>query len=172
MRPTMLAALLLMAGPVRAEVVAATAEGFTSRSEAVLAAAPADVWAALVDWGSWWDPAHSYSGKPGALALEATAGGTLMERWSGGSVQHAEVVTVMPPRQLRMLGGFGPLQALPVQAVLTFALKPEGSGTRLSMTYVVGGPASAALDTLAAPVDSVMSAGFARLLKRAQAPAP
>lgn len=157
-------ALALVAAPAAAEVTEKGPDGFVSRSEAVLAKPPAEVWTALTGW-RWWDPAHSYSGKPGVLALEPQAGGTLSERWDGNSVWHATVVNAMPPRLLRLHGGFGPLQALPVNAVLDFVLKPEGAGTKLTMTYRVGGPATAKLDTLAAPVDGVMSAGFARLVQ-------
>jgi uncharacterized protein YndB with AHSA1/START domain len=165
-------ALLLLAAPVAAEVTTSGPDGFVSRSEALVAKPPADVWTALLDWTAWWDPAHSYSGKPGLLKLEPRAGGTLSETWEGGSTWHATVVNLLPPRLLRLHGGFGPLQSLPVNAVLDFQLKPEGAGTRLSMTYRVGGPPMAKLDTLATPVDAVMSAGFKRLVRLAETGRP
>jgi uncharacterized protein YndB with AHSA1/START domain len=157
-------ALVLLAGPAAAEVTVSGPDGFVSSSKAVLVKPPAEVWAALTSW-RWWDPAHSYSGKPGALVLEPKAGGTLSESWDGNSVWHATVVNAMPPKLLRMHGGFGPLQGLPVNAVLDFVVAPYGTGTTLTMTYRVGGPPMAKLDTLATPVDAVMSAGFARLVQ-------
>ncbi|WP_017667793.1 SRPBCC domain-containing protein [Sandarakinorhabdus sp. AAP62] len=157
-------ALLLAAAPAGAAVTSSAPDGFVSRSEAVVPQPPAAMWAALVNWGAWWDPAHSYSGKPGVLTLEIKPGGLLHEQWPGGNVWHAQVVNALPPALLRLQGGFGPLQALPVNAVLDFTLKPEGSGTRLTMTYRVAGSSASKLDTLAAPVDAVMSAGFARLV--------
>ena len=36
-------------------------------------------------------------------------------------------------------GGFGPLQALPVNAVLDFTLKPEANGTRLTIMFTMHG---------------------------------
>lgn len=159
-------ATLLLGTPAAAEVTASTPEGFTSRSEAVIAKPPADVWATLVNWGQWWDPAHSYSGQPGRLSLDAKAGGQLAENWAQGSVLHATVLTVMPPRLLRLSGGFGPLQSLPATAILNFQLKPEGPNTRLTMTYTVAGPAHLKLENLATPVDAVMTAGFQRLSAR------
>jgi uncharacterized protein YndB with AHSA1/START domain len=162
----------LAAAPASAEVVESVPTGFTSRSEALVARPPAALWAALLQWGRWWDPAHSYSGKPGALLLEPRANGTLAESWDGGSVLHATVLNAMPPRLLRLQGGFGPLQALPVNAILDFTLKPEGQATRLTMTYRVGGPPQTRLPDLAAPVDAVMSAGFARLVRFAQTGTP
>lgn len=168
----LLASMLLLAAPAAAEVTASSAEGFTSRSETLIARPPAEVWAALVNWGQWWDPAHGYSGQPGALSLEAKAGGQLAENWADGSVLHATVLAAMPPRLLRLSGGFGPLQSLPASAILTFQLKPEGPNTRLTMTYTAGGPAQLKLDTLAKPVDAVMTAGFQRLTQSATTGTP
>lgn len=159
--------LLLISAPATAEVTASSPDGFISRSEAVIAKPPAEVWATLVNWGLWWDPAHSYSGKPGALSLDARSGGQLAENWADGSVLHATVLAAMPLRLLRLSGGFGPLQSLPASAILSFQLKPEGSSTRLTMTYAAGGPAHLKLDALARPVDAVMVAGFERLVQAA-----
>ena len=165
----LIAPLLLLASPATAEVVASNADGFISRSETLIQKPSASVWAALGNWGQWWDPAHSYSGKPGSLSLDLKAGGQLAEQWDGGSVLHATVLSALPPKLLRLSGGFGPLQSLPVNAVLSFTLKPEGQSTRLTMTYSVGGPASLQLHKLAGPVDQVMSAGFQRLAQDALA---
>jgi uncharacterized protein YndB with AHSA1/START domain len=157
--------LALLAAPASPAVTMSGPDGFVSASSAVVALPPAEVWAAVLQWNRWWDPAHSYSGKPGVLQLEPKAGGRLFEEFDGKSVLHATVVHVRPPELLRLDGGFGPLQLLPVNAVLDIALKPEGAGTRLSLTYRVGGPALARLDEMATPVDGVMSAGFQRLVR-------
>ena len=161
------AALLLglVAAPASAAVTMSGPDGFVSVNGVVVAKPPAEVWASVLQWSRWWDPAHSYSGEPGGIVLEPKAGGRLVEEFDGKSVQHATVVHVRPPELLRLEGGFGPLQMLPVNAVLDIALKPDGAGTRLSMTYRVGGPAFARLDEMATPVDAVMSAGFQRLLR-------
>jgi uncharacterized protein YndB with AHSA1/START domain len=154
----------LLAAPALAKVETSAPDGFVSASSALVPLPPAAVWTALTNWSAWWDPAHSYSGKPGMLRLDVKPGGLLSEQWPGGQVWHAQVVNALPPSLLRLHGGFGPLQSLPVNAVLDFSLKAEGSGTRLTMTYRVAGSAVSKLDTLAAPVDAVMSAGFARLV--------
>ncbi len=170
MRSLLLAALLAAPTPAGAEIVASAPDGFTLRFEGVAARPPEDAWAALADWSGWWPDAHSYSGKASNLSFEAEADGELEEAWEGGSVSHGEVVLAMPPKLLRMHAGFGPLQALPVAGVLEFALAPEGQGTRLTMTYRVGGPASARLDSLAAPVHTVFAEAFARLLAHTPPP--
>ena len=169
---------VLMAGqfgfgtPAMAEVRSVGPEGFVSENEAVMPLLPEQLWRAVIDWAAWWDPAHSYSGKPGSLRLDARAGGTLSEAWPGGSVEHARVVNAMPPALLRLIGGFGPLQSLPVNAVLDISIKPDDMGSRLTMTYRVAGSAGTKLDALAAPVDAVMSAGFDRLVNFANTGKP
>jgi uncharacterized protein YndB with AHSA1/START domain len=161
------AALLLLAiaaVPGRAEVVFVAPDGFVLRHEGVMAAAPDAAWNALVDWGGWWPDAHSYSGKAANLELDVEPAGELEEEWEGGAVLHGMVLQATPSKLLRLAAPLGPLQALPVNAVLDFTLKPEGTGTRLTLSYRVGGPASLDLGKLATPVDGVMAQAFARLL--------
>jgi uncharacterized protein YndB with AHSA1/START domain len=154
--------LSLLATPAAAEVVARAPDSFTSRHWVVVAKPPAKVWAALVQWGAWWPLSHGYSGRP--MTLSPVAGGALSESWPGGSVLHATVVNVQPPKLLRLTGGFGPLQAMPVTAVLEFDLKQVGPGTHVTLTYRVAGPG---LTPLADPVDAVMGTAFARLTRYA-----
>ncbi len=147
--------------PARAAVVASDATSFTIEHRAELPMPPGTVWAALVQWDRWWSPAHTYSGE--AQHLDPVAGGLLSERWAGGSVRHAVVLVAMPAKLLRLSGGFGPLQPLPVNAVMDFTLAAERTGTKLVLSYRAAGPASADLTTLAAPVDAVLGEAFARL---------
>ena len=159
--------LATIASSAQTAVIKSAPDGFVSDSSAVIGVKPARMWRALTNWSNWWDKAHSYSGKAEAIHLDPRGGGLLLERWDKNSVQHAVVLSAVAPSSLRMSGGFGQLQALPVNAILDFSLRGEGSGTRLTMTYRVAGTAANNLDTLAVPVDSVMSEGFSRLLNYA-----
>ena len=159
--------LATIASSAQTAVIKSAPDGFVSDSSAVIGVKPARMWRALTNWSNWWDKAHSYSGKAEAIHLDPRGGGLLLERWDKNSVKHAVVLSAVAPSSLRMSGGFGPLQALPVNAILEFSLRGEGSGTRLTMTYRVAGTAANNLDTLAVPVDSVMSEGFSRLLNYA-----
>jgi hypothetical protein len=161
---------MAVATPAAAAVTASAPDGFISRNEVVVPVAPEAAWTALIAWHRWWSKEHSYSGTPPQLA--ATAGGGLVERWPGGEVLHATVVNMLPPKLLRLSGGFGPLQALPVAAVLDIRLTAVGSTTRITMIYNVAGTAAAKLDALAAPVDSVMAEGLARLARYATSGTP
>ena len=165
MRAAGLALILgLLAAPAAAEVVDAQANGFQVRETATVAASPDRVWAALVDLGGWWNPAHTYSGDAANLSLEPKARGCWCERLAnGGSVQHMTVIYVAPGEALRAHGGLGPLQGQGLDGALTFAIKPEGAGSAVSLTYVVGGYMPGGAAQMAAPVDEVLGEQLARL---------
>jgi len=163
-----------LASSASAEVVSTSATGFQLRSTAVLeASTQAEAWAALTAWNRWWSPDHTYSGSAANLALAPVAGGCLCEVWPGGEVEHARVLLAWPEQGLlRMNAPFGPLQAQPLTAILTYTLRPrEAGGVEVTQTLVVGGgdETTAAMAPL---VDSVMSAGFARLVRFTETGSP
>ncbi len=166
------AAALLVAGAssASAEVVSTSATGFQLRSTAVLeSTTPEQAWTALGRWGSWWSPAHTYSGNSANLNLDVSAGGCLCEVWDGGQIEHARVLLAWPGQGLlRMNAPFGPLQAQPVTAILTYTIRPrDAGGVEVTQTFVVGGgdEATAAMAPL---VDTVMSGGFERYVRYIQ----
>lgn len=155
---------ILLAAPAAAEVRQSAADSFVIEQTLTIAAPPDAVWSRLGAIASWWDAGHSYSGKAENLSLEPRAGGCFCERLAnGGSVEHARVVHADPGRLLRMSGGLGPLQAEASAATLSFALAAEGQGTRLTMTYVVGGHLRGRGVMLAPAVDGVLAQQLARL---------
>mgnify|MGYP000898461717 CR=1 FL=1 len=156
-------AAALAVAPLHAEITQSGASGFVSNHAEAVQASPDAVWQAILRLPAWWSDAHTYSGKAANLVLEPRAGGCWCESWDGGSVQHARVVLVMPGRLLRLHGGLGPLQDLPVEGVLNIATGVRDGRTQLRMHYRVGGPAELALDKLSAPVDGVMGTQFKRL---------
>jgi uncharacterized protein YndB with AHSA1/START domain len=166
----LLLAAMQLSAPAIAEVKGKAPDGFTIRHEGLKQAAPADAWAALVDWGGWWPDSHTYSGKAANIYLEVEPDGELEEVWDGGNVLHGSVLQAQPGKLLRLGAAFGPLQSIPVNGVLDIALKPEGNATRIILTYRVGGPASLDVGRLAAPVDQVFGEAFARLLAHASPP--
>lgn len=148
---------------VQAEVVSTSETGFVIRSSVVLEETTrAEAFAALGRWGEWWSPAHTYSGDNANLSLTMEAGGSLIEAWDGGQVEHARVLLVWPEQGLlRMNAPFGPLQGLPVTAILTHAVRArDEGGVEVVQTLTVGGDASAV--GMAEAVDGVMSEGLSR----------
>ena len=167
------AALLLASAWAHGEAINVSATGFTSQHREEVKASSDDVWKALVQLPRWWNSSHTYSGQASNLSLDAQAGGCWCERWGDGqSVQHGTVVLAMPGRVLRVLGNLGPLQDLPVQGVLTFAITTQDGKTTLRMTYRVAGPADAGLEKLAPVVDRVIGEQYKRLKTMAETGKP
>lgn len=156
--------------PASAEVVKSTPAGFETRHVVTIAAPPAKVWAVLLRPARWWAGAHTYSGDAKNLTLDARAGGCWCEKLkNGGVVEHMRVVYLDPGRSLRMLGGLGPLQAEGVQAAMTVTMAPEGAGTNLVLSYVVGGYIRAGTEVFAPGVDAVLGQQVAGLKAAAEA---
>lgn len=157
--------LLVLALPARAEVLRQDAGGFEVRLERQLAAAPAAAFPIIVRIGEWWSDAHTWSGKAANMSITLAAGGCFCERWEEGETEHGRVLQFVRNRTLRIAALLGPLQTLPVAAVLEFQLEPAGQATRLVLIYRVSGntPGIAALP---AAIDGVLAEQLDRLVRR------
>lgn len=159
-------AALALTRPAHADIASATAGAFVIHAETETTVSPEEAWRALTRVNRWWSSAHTYSGDARRLSLEPRAGGCWCERWDGQSVEHARVVLVTERagvRTLRTIGGFGPLQEMGVNGVMTFTISPLASGAKIEMTYRVSGDTGLGLDALAAPVNQVLMEQFGRL---------
>jgi uncharacterized protein YndB with AHSA1/START domain len=157
----LIAAGLAASWPAAAAVTQSGPAGFTVAETAHIAAPPERVFAMLVTPARWWSSDHTFSHDAANLSVDARAGGCWCERLpNGGSAEHMRVILSAPGQTLRLTGALGPLQQMPVQAVMTFAFKPSGDGTDLTMTYAVGG---AGLETLSTVVDRVLGEQVGRL---------
>lgn len=160
------ALMLCTAGLVQAETSNVSASGFIVTWRPEVQATPAQVWQALVQVGRWWNSQHSWSGQAANMSIELAPGGCWCERWGEGrSVMHGQVIAVHPGSMLRLHAQLGPLQEMPVNAVLTFVIGVADGKTRLRVTYRVAGPADAALDKLAPAVDGVIGEQVGRLVR-------
>lgn len=150
-----------------AEVISSGPAGFVVRHEAVVKLDPAAAYQRLLDIGSWWDGEHTYSGKAANLSLDATPGGcwceTIPAPGGDGFIEHMRVIYAMPGKTLRLAGGLGPVQSVGASGVMTYQLAPaDGGGTKVTMTYAVGGYDAAGFEKLKAPVDGVLGAALKR----------
>jgi hypothetical protein len=165
-------ALLGGASAALAETSAVSPSGFLVTHRHEVRANPQQVFEAIGRIGQWWSDVHTYSGHAANLTLDLAAGGCFCEKWEGNSVQHAQVISARRGSLVRLQGALGPLQPLPVSAILTFAIATVGDKTQLTVTYNVAGNADAALDKLAGPVDTVIGEAANRLVSYIESAKP
>ena len=133
-------ALVLVAGPARAEVKDAARNGFTIENSVEVAVDAATAWDALVDdIDAWWPKDHSWWGAASTLSIDARAGGCFCERAGRQQALHMTVTHVDPGKLLRMTGGLGPLQGMGFSGALEWRFAPAEGGTRITLYYRAGG---------------------------------
>jgi len=157
--------LVILASPLRGEVIESTPTGFLVRNGATISAPPAEVYTALTDGvGSWWDPAHTLSRDAHNLSVDAKPGGCFCERLpDGGGVQHMRVIYASPGKLLRLTGAIGPLQEEALTGTMTWTLSQAGGGTAVELNYAIGGFRAGGFRDMPTVVDGVLRAQLARL---------
>jgi hypothetical protein len=157
---------LLIGGAAPAEVVSSGASGFEVRETVHVAAASDKAFAAVLQPSRWWSSAHTFSGNAANLTLDARAGGCWCESLpDGGSVEHLHVVFISAGKMLRLRGALGPFQALAVDGVMTWTLKPGANGTDITVSYAIGGYSKDGFDNLAKAADHVLGEQIEHLRK-------
>ena len=162
------AAALLALAPALSfgEVVAIATGGFQVHETVHVAAGADKAYALLVMPARWWSGEHTFSKSADNLSLDARAGGCWCEKLAdGGSVEHMHVLWAAPGKALRMKGALGPFQALPVDGVLSLAIKPLGDGSEVTLDYSIGGYNKDGFDVLAKITDKVMNEQLERFRK-------
>lgn len=161
----LLALSILATAPAPAAVADSAANGFTIKISVTIQAPPEEVYTKLVhNIGQWWSSDHSFSGDAKNMTIDDKPMGCWCEKLASGGAKHMEVVLAARGKALVMTGGMGPLQSMAVAGAMSFDFAPsDKGGTKLDLTYTVGGYLPAGLNTLAAPVDAVLGQQMARL---------
>ena len=149
----------LWANSASADVLASSREGFSLRVVTTTRASPAQAYEAFVRIGEWWHPDHTYFGSADNMSLDIRPGGAFLETSATGAwVKHLELVYANPGKEIRLLGGLGPLQAMGLDGALTVQFEPlADGGTTVTMLYNVSGFADTGLENLAPIVDRVQT---------------
>ena len=157
-------ALALMTSSAGAAVRGLTSEGFESANSFETTAVPAKAFAAILDVGRWWSSDHTFFHDAKGLTIEPRAGGCFCEDGGAkGQVQHMRVVYLAADSILRMTGALGPLQAMPVNGVMTFVVKPTAKGSSITVTYALGGAITGGSAQWAPVVDGMVTEQVQRL---------
>ena len=150
----------------RAEIVTAGPSGFNLRHVAEVPNPAPVVWASLADIGKWWDPEHTYSGDSRNLTLEPFVRGCFCEKLSlYAGIEHMTVIYAQPAKTLCLSGALGSLQEFGVSGVMTWSIEPAGGGSRITLSYNVGGFADRPLADWAPIVDEVIGSQLKRLTR-------
>lgn len=163
-----------MARAAGAEVMDATANGFTIRYQVTIAAERAAVYkAAVEDIGKWWSAEHTISGNAKNLYVHTTVPGCFCETLGEhAAIQHLAVSFVNPGVIIRLSGGLGPLGLLGVNGNMTWEFEDANPGTSFVLQYAVGGYLDGGLDAIAGAVDGVLVEAVTRLKSYAETGSP
>jgi hypothetical protein len=157
---------VLISGYACGEVSSTGTNGFEVKETVRVASAPEKAFAAILQPSRWWSSEHTFSGNVANLTLDARAGGCWCESLAdGGSVEHLRVVFVSPGKVLRLRGALGPFQALAVDGVMTWSVKPSANGSEISLSYAIGGYSKDGFDNLSKAADQVLGLQIERLRK-------
>lgn len=158
--------ILLLSGYASADVLSVSANGFEVKETVHVAASSDKSFAALLEPSRWWASEHTFSGNAANLTLDARAGGCWCESLpGGGSVEHLHVIFVSPGKVIRLRGALGPFQALAVEGVMNWTVKPNGNGSDISVSYAIGGYSKDGFDALSKAADQVLGVQIERLRK-------
>jgi len=141
-----------------AELLAAAPGGFNLKVVTTTRADRGLAYEAFARIGEWWNPSHTYTGNAGHLSLDLRPGGAFLEVTADGVfVKHMEVVYASPGKEIRLLGGLGPMQPMGLHGAMSIQFETIDAGTRVTMIYNVSGYAPAGLEGLASVVDRVQT---------------
>jgi uncharacterized protein YndB with AHSA1/START domain len=155
-------AALGASSPARAEMVEVSETGFSVKEAVTVAVPPEKAFAAFVEIGKWWDPAHTYSGDSANLSIDPKPQGCFCERLPDGGVQHMTVAFVSTGKRLVLRGALGPLQTMGVSGGMTITFAAAEKGTAVTLRYVVGGHNAGGFQEVSAGVDAVLRAQLER----------
>ena len=122
-----------------AEVVAAEANGFVTRTTVSIAAEPDKVFTRFAEIGRWWNDSHTWSGKASNMSMALAPDGCWCEKLpDGGFIEHARLIYLERAKMLRFRAALGPMHEAAALGTMTATFEPEDGGkTKLTLTYAV-----------------------------------
>ena len=165
--PVLIGLFVSCAQLAQAEVLYAVDSGFHIRIAHEVKADPATAYAQFLRVGEWWNGDHTWFGKAENLSIEPWMGGCFCEAAGGKSAMHMTVSYVDPGREVRMIGGLGPLSGLGLDGAMNWMFEPlDNGGTRIVHNYRVTGYYPEGLQDLAKIVDQVQTLQVSGLLAK------
>jgi hypothetical protein len=151
----------------QAEVSSSSAAGFTVTQSVTTTASVKHAWQGMMGHiDQWWHPDHTWSGDAGNLYIKPRIGGCFCEHLEPrGEVEHLRIIYINPGKEVRFDGALGPLQSMAAQGRMIWKVDPApgGSGSTITLTYMVNGSVEGGFTPIAPAVDGVLQQQMARL---------
>ena len=157
MRSLLTILILLFMAVANAEVTAKGETGFNLRIEGTTDVPPDKAYEQFLRINEWWVASHTWFGSANNLRIDAQAGGCFCEIDGDKQVQHMQVTFVNPGKEVKMIGGLGPLQMMGLHGGMSWQFQETDNGTKIVQTYNVTGWAPGGLLDLADIVDAVQT---------------
>ncbi|GLX77061.1 ATPase [Thalassotalea insulae] len=152
-----------------AEVLGSDKHGFIIKLVQQVKTTPEKAYQQFIHIGQWWHSDHTWFGDATKLSLTPKVGSCFCEINGDKQALHMTVSYVEPNKEIRLIGGLGPLQMLGVHGGMSWSFTPlDNYHTEIILHYQVSGFTEQGLDKLAPIVDKVQSLQFNRLLNKLQ----
>jgi len=149
---------MLVMSPAAAEVIAKDKTGFNLVITAEAQVSPMVAYTEFLNVGRWWLSSHTWFGDASALYIEPNVGGCFCEKKGENQNHHMLVTQIIPGKEVKMIGGLGPLQLMGLHGGMSWSFSAiQGGGTLITQIYNVTGYSPDGLDVLAPIVDSVQT---------------
>jgi hypothetical protein len=157
--------LLVLALNAHADVLSSGPNGFEINIERTAMVDAQTAYAQFLRVDEWWHPEHTWFGDASGLYIEPNVGGCFCEKSTDKAALHMTVSYIVPGKEVRMVGGLGPLQMMGVHGGMSWRFVAVGdSETKIIQHYQVSGFAKDGLAGLAPVVDQVQTLQHERLV--------
>ena len=151
----------------KSDVVESSAQSFYLKIERLVPTTTEIAYKQFLNVDAWWNGDHTWFGEAAGLYIEPEAGGCFCERNGDQSALHMIVSYINPGKEVRLIGGLGPLQGMAIHGAMSFRFLPvdktstSDAATRIVFEYKVMG--ASGLETLAEIVNTVQTMQLERL---------
>jgi len=150
--------LTLSSSLLQAEVVQADERFFHIKIVREVSVTASDAYDQFIKIGEWWSSDHTWFGKASNMTIVEKAGDCFCEREGKREVLHMLISYVDPGKEIRMLGGLGPLQMMGLDGAMSWKFEDKTTGgSIITQEYRVNGGGQKDLPQLAAIVDKVQT---------------
>ncbi len=158
MQKILLIALSLIAISAQAKVLDKAANGFTIEISVETEASAEQAYQQFLNVGDWWNSDHTWFGDAKKMYIEPNVNGCFCEIDGAKQAIHMTVSYIVPNKEVRMIGGLGPLQMMGIHGGMLWKFEPQENGKlKITHRYQVTGYSKDGIDKLAEIVNQVQT---------------